>query len=235
MGMSAAGPRIDILMAGNTLPEIRRRFGAFHQWYRERPDRTARYRSIILYKGEPLPDPAESDGWIISGASDSVSDGLPWLPAAKAGIARAVENGHAILGVCFGHQLLAVALGGEVQSNPQGWELGSAFVELTRSGAACAIFSGFEPRFAVYESHQETVVSLPPGAETLASNEMGLQSFSVGARAFGVQFHPEFNLPITRLYVALRGAKGIPASGRPDPRADDSRQVLNNFIKYIST
>ena len=232
--MSAEGPRIDILMAGNTLPEIRRRFGEFHQWYQERADRPARYHSVILYDGEPLPDPAQSDGWIISGASVSVRDGLPWLPAVKSGIARAVESGHAILGVCFGHQLLAVALGGEVQSNPGGWELGSTFVELTERGAADAIFSGFEPRFAVYETHQERVIALPPGAETLATNEMGLQAFRVGSRAFGVQFHPEFNLPIARLYVALRVASGIPASGAPNPRADDSRRVLNNFIKFIS-
>ncbi len=80
--MNAEGPRIDILMAGNTLPELRRRFGEFHQWYQERPDRPARYRIIILYDGEPLPDPAQSDGWIISGASESVHDSLPWLPAA---------------------------------------------------------------------------------------------------------------------------------------------------------
>ncbi len=232
--MSVDGPRIDILMAGNTLPELRRRFGEFHQWYQERPNRPARYRIITLFDGEPLPDPTQSDGWIISGASDSVHDGLPWLPAAKTGIARAVESGHAVLGVCFGHQLLAVALGGEVQSNPRGWELGSAFVELTERGAADAIFSGFEARFAVYETHQERVISLPPSAETLATNGMGLQAFRVGTRAFGVQFHPEFNLPIARLYVALRAKKGIPASGPPDPRADDSRRVLDNFIKFIS-
>ncbi len=231
--MKADLPRITILMAGNTLPAIRSRFGEFHQWYQDRAGLPAHYSMVTVYNGEPLPAWAESDGWIISGASESVYQDLPWLPEVKRGIRLAVEAGHAVLGVCFGHQLLASALGGRVEPNPLGWELGSSTIELTGAGEAEGLFNGFSKRFPVYETHRDVVTGLPQGATVLATAEMGLQAFRMGERAYGVQFHPEFNMPIARMYVELRAQEGIAASGSLEPKADDTRRVLTNFIKYL--
>ncbi|MEE9464569.1 MAG: gamma-glutamyl-gamma-aminobutyrate hydrolase family protein [Candidatus Neomarinimicrobiota bacterium] len=231
--MKADLPRITILMAGNTLPAIRSRFGEFHQWYQERAGLPAHYNVVTLYNGEPLPDWTASDGWIISGASESVYQDLPWLPDAKIKIVAAVEAGHAVLGVCFGHQLLAAALGGRVEPDPLGWELGSSIIELTGAGVTEGLFNGFDKRFPVYETHRDVVTDLPHGSIVLATAERGLQAFRIGERAYGVQFHPEFNLPIARMYVELRDHEGIAASDPLDPKADDSRRVLTNFIKYL--
>ncbi len=232
--MSPVVPRVDILMAGRTLPPIRERHGDFDRWFQERPGIKAGYRVHFLFDGEPMPVPAESDGWIITGSSGSVNDDLPWLPAVKDGIARAVEEGHPVLGVCFGHQLLAVSTGGRVGLNPEGWELGLATVTLTKAGAAAPLFQGLGRRFPVYQTHREVVVDLPPGAEILATNDMGLQAFQLDGLVFGVQFHPEFTEEIARMYVQMRSGRADADHASLDARGENSRQVLTNFIQQLT-
>ncbi len=221
-------------MAGNTLPEVRKRFGEFHDWYMERPQLPANYRVITAYNGNPLPDFHESDGWIITGASESVNDPLPWLPDARGRIAVAVDAGHAILGVCFGHQLLSSSLGGMVTKNPAGWELGQVQVFLTADGVKSALLEGLHSPSHVYATHREIVDSPPADAVILAENDMGLQAQQVGPRAYGVQFHPEFTAAIATVYAELRGASGTVGPGALHGAGDAGSQVLTNFIKIVS-
>jgi len=222
-------------MAGRTLPPIRERFGDFDRWFQERPEAPASFRVHRLFDGDPIPTPSGSDAWIITGSSDSVNDDLPWLPAVKDGLARVVNEEHPVLGVCFGHQLLAVATDGRVERNPKGWELGPAIVSFTGAGSGAPLFQGMDTNIPVYQTHQEMVVSLPPGAQVLAANEMGLQAFQLGPRAFGVQFHPEFTAEITHMYIALRSGRDWSAvSGELEIDGDDSKQVLTNFIQNVT-
>ncbi len=232
--MSPTMPRVDILMAGRTLATIRERRGDFDSWFQERPEVKANYRVHFLFDGDTMPVPADSDGWIITGSSDSVNDDLPWLPAAKDGIARAVDDGHPVLGVCFGHQLLAASTGGRVGLNPEGWELGSATVTLTKAGTASHLFQGMGRRFPVYQTHREVVTNLPPGTQVLATNDIGLQAFQLDGLVFGVQFHPEFTEEIARMYVRLRSGRDDAAYPSLDAQGENSRQVLTNFIQQLT-
>ncbi|UCH61829.1 MAG: gamma-glutamyl-gamma-aminobutyrate hydrolase family protein [Fidelibacterota bacterium] len=231
--MNSITPRMVILMVGRTLPPIREIYGDFDSWFQERSGVRADYQVQLLVDGDPMPVPADSDGWIITGSSNSVNDEIPWLPEVKDGIARAVEDGHPVLGVCFGHQLLAVSNGGRVKPNPVGWELGSATVNLTKAGAASPLFRGMDRRFSVYQTHQDVVTDLPPEAEILAANSMGLQAFQLNGLAFGVQFHPEFTKDITRMYVRLRSGRDDARSSL-DARGESSCQVLTNFIQQLT-
>ncbi len=100
-----------------------------------------------------------------------------------------------VLGICFGHQVLARALGGRVGRNPSGWEVGNVRVSLTEAGLACPILTGLETEPEVLQSHQDAVLELPPGGVLLAGNaHTPVQAFQsrAGGRQFGVQFHPEF-------------------------------------------
>ena len=100
-----------------------------------------------------------------------------------------------VLGVCFGHQILARALGGTVGWNPSGWEVGNVRISLTEAGQACPFLADLGAEPEVLQSHQDAVLSLPPGAVLLAGNaHTAIQAFhsSPGGRQFGVQFHPEF-------------------------------------------
>ena len=75
-----------------------------------------------------------------------------------------------MLGICFGHQLLAMALGGKVIRNPLGWEVGTCKVRLTHAGKHDRLFSGLPDEFSVMQSHQDMVVDFPNNAECLASS-----------------------------------------------------------------
>lgn len=231
--MNHSIPRIDILMAGRVLEPIREKYGDFDRWFQDRIHAPARFRVRGLFDGALLPAVSESDGWIITGSPASVNDALPGMRSVRAGIAEVVVGGHPVLGVCFGHQLLAASLGGNVANNPNGWELGLATIALTDAGGRSPIFRGLDARFPVYESHREVVTHLPADGQVLAENEMGLQAFQLGDRAFGVQFHPEFTVDIARMYVQLRSGNEMPPliGGRDHP--DNARQVLTNFIQHI--
>jgi GMP synthase (glutamine-hydrolysing) len=221
-------------MTGRTLPPIRREHGDFDRWFQEQWESEASYRVHSVFNGEPVPSRADSDGWIITGAPESVNDALPWLLDLKTVVARAVDDDHPILGVCFGHQLLAASCGGHVRINPKGWELGTTEIELTSAGTVSPLFAGLDTPVWVYHSHQETVTELPPAAHVLATNDMGIQAFQMGHRVFGVQFHPEFTSDIARMYVELRTGRNDVGSGWPRKSASGSRKVLANFNKLIT-
>ncbi len=233
MGVRPGRPRIGILLTGQTLTPIRERCGDFARWFQERAGAPAEYQVHALHTGDAVPSTRDSEGWIISGSPDSVNDPLAWLPPAKERIAQAVAAGHPILGVCFGHQLLATATGGAVGLNPKGWELGAGHVQLTSAGTSSPLFQGLDPVIPVYASHKEVVSRLPDGAEVLGENEMGMQAFQLGDHAFGVQFHPEFSAQITRMYVKLRMGVSEAASGIDEHHGDPSHNVLTNYIRFI--
>jgi GMP synthase (glutamine-hydrolysing) len=227
-------PHIAILMAGHTLPPIREKYGDFDSWFQTRPERSAAYTVHYLYSDDTLPAPKESDGWIITGSPDSVHDSLAWLPGVRKQISTAVETGHPILGVCFGHQLLAHSLGAKVEINRAGWELGSATVQLTADGLESALFTDLGADLEVYQTHHDVVTDIPAGMKVLATNEMGIQAIGVGERIFGVQFHPEFSPGIAGMYVELRSDY---QRGRiMDIQANNnvSHKVLDNFIRMLT-
>ncbi len=220
-------------MVGQTLPAIREQYGDFDSWFQEQPGVDADFRVHQLFNDQPLPNPSDSDGWIITGSPGSANDDLPWLRKVIDGVGMSVNKDHPVLGVCFGHQLLAVATGGQVGPNPKGWELGSATIILTDNGSESALFKGMARRISVFQSHQEIVTNLPPGAQVLAVNEMGLQAFQINRSAFGVQFHPEFTQSIASMYVQLRSEAVDPDSIKSEILPNNSYQVLTNFINYL--
>jgi GMP synthase (glutamine-hydrolysing) len=175
---------------------------------------------------------------VVSGSPHAVYEPHPWIPAAEALVREAVAGRDLpLLGVCFGHQLLAQAMGGSVTRNPRGREMGTIEVELNEHGARDVLFRAMPRRFAAQATHCDTVMRAPTGSAVLAtSSKDGCQSFRVGERAWGVQFHPEITAPIMRGYVRARTA-ALQAEGH-DPEAVhagvrdevDGGRVLANFL-----
>ena len=128
------------------------------------------------------------------------------------------------------------ALGGRAGDNPKGREIGTVEVELTAEGRACPLFEGLPPRLTVQESHEQSVLELPPGATLLAHNERdGMQAYQAAPHTFGVQFHPEFDADCIHGYASHR-ADALRAEGLdPDAIAaaardsDHGRRILQNF------
>ena len=112
------------------------------------------------------------------------------------------RRGRPILGICFGHQMIAQALGGEVRRNPFGREIGTLRVERV---ADDPIFAGLPRTFDMNGTHLDAVVTLPPHGEVLAKTSLDpVAAFRVGPRVKAVQFHPEFDADVMRRYVAAR-------------------------------
>jgi len=141
----------------------------------------------------PEPDEVKDGkgGIIITGSSGAVFEEKPWIPPLLEFIRDAHSREAHILGVCFGHHALATALGGTVEANPRGRELGTFPIYLTDEGRDDPILRGMDSPEFVNLSHKTHVTKLPEGAVRLAFNRMTpTQAFRV-RRSVGVQFHPE--------------------------------------------
>jgi GMP synthase (glutamine-hydrolysing) len=182
-----------------------------------------------------LPGGFEFDGAVVSGSRSSVYWDEPWIPQVKTWVERAAETGMPMLGVCYGHQLLADALGGEVRDMGE-YEIG--YREITHSGDS-RLFEGIDERFVAFTTHSDEVVELPPGAESIAENEYGNHGFRKGD-VFGVQFHPEYDaataeevtrgkdLPDERIEAVLDGI-----NDENYDAACEAKVVFENFLDHV--
>ena len=150
--------------------------------------------TVELDAGETIPPLEDFDMLAVMGGPMDVWEEAehPWLVAEKEAIRRWVaELKRPYFGICLGHQLLAVSLGGEAgkMATP---EVGLGEVSLTAEGRADPLFGGLPERLEVFQWHGVEVTRLPEGGVALASNEAAaVQAMRVGTNAYGVQFHPE--------------------------------------------
>ena len=191
-------------------------------------------------EGEDLPDPAPFSGVLLMGSHANVTDRLEWIDSTAAWIRGVVKGGIPLLGVCFGHQLLAHATGGKTDNNPNGREFGTVAISLDEAAKQDRLFTGLPDSFPVHVSHAQSVHELPPGAVHLASSARDPnQAFHLPPCAWGVQFHPEFNAEIT--YFSIHEfAEPLRSEGQDLDRllaevkdAPESILVLKNFKRII--
>lgn len=227
-----------ILETGAPLPSLRHH-GGFGHWIRVAAGlRRGQFETVRVDAGEPLPDPASAAAMILSGSAAMVSDRLPWSESCAAWLREAHARALPMLGICYGHQLLAHALGGVVGNHPQGREMGTVEIVLDRDAEGDALLAGQPARFRVQMSHLQTVLERPPGTRVLAHSRHDRHAvLHFGGRCWGVQFHPEFSVTHMRGYVrgrapALR-AEGLDPAGMeacvaPTPWA---RRLLRRFVR----
>ncbi|MEF8865241.1 MAG: type 1 glutamine amidotransferase [Salinibacter sp.] len=135
------------------------------------------------------------DAFLIGGAGKySATQTYPWTEGLHGLVRRAVDRGLPTLGSCWGHQVLARALGGRVVHDPDHSELGCGWVELTEAGANDPLFCQFSSRFQANMGHHDRVIKLPPGTTELARNDQPHQAFRLDdAPVYGTQFHSELD------------------------------------------
>jgi GMP synthase (glutamine-hydrolysing) len=233
--------RVLILKTGSTLAPIRARRGDFEDWIALRMGLAAGAARVLDARAGPaLPDPTELAGVVVTGSAAMVSEREAWSERAGQWLAAAVGAGTPVLGICYGHQLLAQALGGRVGRNPRGREIGTVRLSLLPEARGDPLLGALGAQAAVHETHVECVLELPAGARRLAESELDpVQAYAVGERTWGVQFHPEFDAEVMRSYLdgrrdALR-AEGLD----PDALLSEVRetpagaQVLARFAALL--
>lgn len=150
-----------------------------------------------------LPDNLqECDAWLITGSRHDAYSDLPWIQALRAWIRLAHDADVKLAGVCFGHQVIAQALGGEVVKSTKGWGLGVSVHPMLATG------SWMQPgldQIRILASHQDQVALLPPGATRLAGNDFCPNfMFLQGDHIVAIQGHPEFSVEYNRALIERR-------------------------------
>ncbi len=152
------------------------------------------YRVVRPHLGEALPDAQQVSAAILSGSWAMVTEHADWSERTAAWIRTMMEKQFPLMGVCYGHQLMAYALGGTVADNPRGWERGLRAIDQHAQASADPMLSTLPPRFSAWLSHRQSVLQAPVGAQVLAYSSLdACQVIRYNAQAFSVQFHPEFD------------------------------------------
>jgi len=197
----------------------------------------ARYAAL---DGE-IPDSPEScDGWIVTGSRFGVYDDMPWMRDLKAFLRRAVEEGSPVVGICFGHQILAEAFGARVVKSERGWGVGPHRYETV---ATEDWMQPPLPAFTLNAMHQDQVETLPEGARLLASSPFcPYAALAYGDSAISIQPHPEFDNAYEAALLELRRGEVIPED-RAGPalvaingaaEAPDAPAVARWIVQFLS-
>lgn len=198
--------KILIIKTGNTIASLQDEGEDFEDWFiRGCGLDASRFICRAVDKGEELPAAEEVAAAIITGSPAYITDLAPWNALSAEYLRVLHDQGKPILGVCYGHQLLAWAFGGEVDFHPQGREIGTVDIVLTPTGDDDELFREMPQHFRAQASHSQFVKRLPEGAVLIAANDFDPHhAFRLGDSAWGVQFHPEFDAHIMRSYIRER-------------------------------
>lgn len=194
------------LLGCDDAPEQLRHLGGTYREMFERlltphiPDAEFRWYDVV--KGD-LPDSADAaDAYVCTGSRFSVYDDAQWIGKLKAFVRKLNDEEKPFVGICFGHQVLAEALGGSVKPAPQGWGVGVHDMAVVKPEP------WMEPQqdhARIQYMHGDQVMKLPPGSEVLArAGHCEVAMFRVGENMLGIEGHPEFPAPYVEALIRAR-------------------------------
>lgn len=192
--------QIGLLQCGYIAPDIAAGHGDYPEVFAELlgPEGV----DLVTYdvQQDPLPtDPGAHDGWLVSGSASSAYEDLPWIPPVEGFLRRLIDDEAPLVAVCFGHQLLAQALGGRVAKAEAGWGVGVHRYELVGPPPAWMDPPPADGGFLMIASHQDQVVEMPEGARLAArTDHCPIAAFTIGTQVLSIQPHPEFTTGLSR-------------------------------------
>lgn len=206
--------------------------GAWENFSRDVPVEMTNHDAV---DGE-LPELDAVDAAIVTGSKASTYWDEPWIDELEAWLRAADDRGVPLLGVCFGHQIVAQALGGDV-ADMEEYELG--YHEVRQTGDS-PLFDGLGEEFTAFCTHHDAVTTLPPGAEAHAETDAAVQAYRRGD-SFGVQFHPEFDRATAERVI---DGKDLPAARIDEASAtvtdgnvaaaERAKGLFDNFLSYAA-
>jgi GMP synthase (glutamine-hydrolysing) len=236
---SRDAPPVLILETGQPVASMKRH-GRFPHWIRTAAGLPRDAAVVVdVERGEALPRREGFAGVIITGSGAMVTERRDWSERTAEWLADAAHAGLPLFGICYGHQLIAHALGGEVGYHPRGREMGTVEIERLAPSSDDALFARLPARFAAQATHLQSVLRVPDGATLLArSAHDPVHAYRWREHVWGVQFHPEFSTTHMRGYVrarreALHGEGRCAASTERGVSATPhARRVLRRFARF---
>jgi len=233
---------IVIVKTGEPVPSVLERRGHFGRLIEETIGEawSGPYTTYDVRQDTP-PDPRGAAAFVITGSAANVPERADWMLRTEGWLRDVVGAGTPTFGICFGHQLLAQALGGEVLKNPRGREMGTVRVELLGTDPLLeGVSVDGSAAFEANSTHVDTVRRLPPGAVALARSRLDdHQVIRFSVSCYGVQFHPEIDAEIMRAYIASRrdvlAGEGfdVDATLGGVTEAPLARSTLRNFVRHL--
>lgn len=190
-----------IIETGKTYAQLEKNIGGFGQWIQQGLG-DVQCQIIDAHSETKLPSPDCFAGVVISGSHDMVTDCHPWSEALADWIRQCAIINIPMLGICYGHQLIAHAMGGKVGFRQSGIEIGTHTIQLTSAAQQDPLFNSMPNLFPAHLVHSQSVTHLPDNVVILATSEQEPhQSYRIGETIWGVQFHPEFSTSVMNFYL----------------------------------
>lgn len=188
--------RIGILQTGHAPEQLRAVHGDYNEMFMRLLGRPGISFETFPVQADAFPaHPSVADAWVVTGSSCGVYDGFPWIAKLEALLHRMHEARTPLVGICFGHQAIAEALGGRVEKFSGGWSCGLKRYDMTGRTSPAALLSW----------HQDQVVAPPPGADVIASSDFcRFAGLRFGDHILTLQPHPEFTPDYLRALAAAR-------------------------------
>lgn len=197
--------RILLVITGNTIPQVRAVYGNTDSHFENligSHNLAQRFEIFSETEATSHPEPNDFDGVVMTGSASMLDEDRPWMRACKRLVNKCLEDKVPYLGVCFGHQVLGAVCGAQIGENPNGRSLGSRLFKITHQSP---IFEALPATLWVQTSHRDVILNDRADFQIIGSADHDQRhAIQVGERAFGIQFHPEWDMDISRGYIEAR-------------------------------